>query len=214
MVLWGLWNQIFQYNMNSPTKVSSNSWGGDCMKKKKWIFSVAMIFILIGCISIVIMSRPKNDITSMEKMISKRIKANETVMVYNEIVIDDYRLDSYILKDAKEYQKVGYALFRVNRDGNYEILNVIDADKTIKIADDITLYEFSQLRAGDFSINTSLFVISNNPQLAKIERIMENGEIKIKEVTDNPSISFFDDLDRSSKARYNFYDKNGDILKF
>jgi len=172
-----------------------------------------VIFILIVCISIVIMSRPKNDIASREKMISEQIRTNETVMIYNAIVVDDYRLSSYILKDVEKYQKVGYALFRMNRDGKYELISVIDADKTTNKAHNISLYEFSQLKAGGFPINPSLFVISNNPQLAIIERIMDNGEIQIKEVTDNPSISFFQYLDENSKAKYNFYDKNGDILR-
>ena len=187
--------------------------GDYCMTSKKSIFSIFVIFILIVCISIVIMSRPKNDIASREKMISEQIRTNETVMIYNAIVVDDYRLSSYILKDVEKYQKVGYALFRMNRDGKYELISVIDADKTTNKAHNISLYEFSQLKAGGFPINPSLFVISNNPQLAKIERIMDNGEIQIKEVTDNPSISFFQYLDENSKAKYNFYDKNGDILR-
>ena len=187
--------------------------GDYCMTSKKSIFSISVIFILIVCISIVIMSRPKNDIASREKMISEQIRTNETVMIYNAIVVDDYRLSSYILKDVEKYQKVGYALFRMNRDGKYELISVIDADKTTNKAHNISLYEFSQLKAGGFPINPSLFVISNNPQLAIIERIMDNGEIQIKEVTDNPSISFFQYLDENSKAKYNFYDKNGDILR-
>ena len=187
--------------------------GDYCMTSKKSIFSIFVIFILIVCISIVIMSRPKNDIASREKMISEQIRTNETVMIYNAIVVDDYRLSSYILKDVEKYQKVGYALFRMNRDGKYELISVIDADKTTNKAHNISLYEFSQLKAGGFPINPSLFVISNNPQLAIIERIMDNGEIQIKEVTDNPSISFFQYLDENSKAKYNFYDKNGDILR-
>ncbi len=174
---------------------------------------MSMIFILIVCISIVIISRPKSNIASMEKMISKRIKTNKTVMVYNGTVIDDYRLVSYILKDPQEYQKVGYAQFRINRNGNYELINVIDADKTTKKAHDITVYEFSQLKVGDFSITTNLFVISNNPKLAKIERMMDNGEIQAKEVITNSSISFFEDSDGDIKAKYNFYDKSGHIIK-
>lgn len=182
------------------------------MKNKKWLFLLFIIFILIVCLSIVIMSRPKNDIASIEKMISKRIRTNKTVMLYNEIVIDDHRLISYILKDAQEYQKVGYAHFRINRDGIYELINVIDEDKITKKVHDITIYEFSQLKAGDFS-TTSVFVISNNPQLAKIERIMDNGEIQVKEVITNPSASFFDESDGDINAIYNFYDKSGDIIK-
>lgn len=182
------------------------------MKNKKWYFSIFVTVILIVCISIVIISRPKNDIDSMEKMISKRIRTNKTVMIYNAIVIDDYELVSYILKDSQEYQKVGYAHFIINRNGNYELINVIDADKTTKKAHDITAYEFSQLELEDFSTNTT-FIISNNPKLAKIERISKNGEIQIKEVTTNPFIVFFEDSDGDLKAKYNFYDRDGNIIK-
>lgn len=183
------------------------------MKNKKWIFLLFVVFILIVYISIVFMTHPKNDIASREKMISKRIKTNETVMIYNSIVGDDYRLSSYVLKGEEEYQKAGYGHFRKNRDGNYELIDIIDADTVTKEAHDIILYEFSELKVGNFPIETTLFIISNNPKLAKIEQIMDNGEIQIKEITENPSITFFQYLDKNSKVKYKFYDKNGDILR-
>lgn len=158
-------------------------------------------------------SRPKSDIALMEKMISKRIKTNKRVIAYNTIVADNYRLVSYIVEDVQEYKNVGYARFKISRNGNYELINVIDADKVTKKAHDITVYEFSQLKAGDFSINKNLFVISNNPELSKIERIMDNGEIQAKEIITNPSISFWGDLDEDTKAKYNFYNKDGKIIK-
>lgn len=188
--------------------------GGDRMKNKKLIFSISLIFILIVCVYIIIMSRPQDNITLMEKMISKQIKTKKTVMVYNAIVVDDYELASYIIEDAKGYEKCGYVHFRINKDGKYELIDIIDADKTIKKAPDITVYKFSQLKVGNAILPyTETFVISNNPKLAKIERIIENGETQIKEITTNPSISFFEDLDGDIKAKYNFYDEYGDIIK-
>ncbi len=187
------------------------------MKNKKWIFSIVIIFILIAY---VFLSRPRDNIALMEKLISKHIKTKQSVTLYNATVIDNHRLVSYILKDAERYQEVGYAHFRINSKGKYELLNLIEPDKIIEKASDITIYEFSQLKSefsqlitNDFSINTSLFIISNNPQLVKIERIMTNGEIQQKEVSTNPSISFFHDLDEYNKAEYKFYNKNGDIIK-
>ncbi len=56
------------------------------------------------------------------------------------------------------------------------------------------------------------FIISNNPELSRIERIRDNGEIQNKEINVNPSISFFDDLD-NNKAEYNFYNESGDIIE-
>ena len=51
--------------------------------------------------------------------------------------------------------------------------------------------EFSELITNEVSINTSLFIISNNPKLSMIERIIGNGETRKKEINVNPSISFF-----------------------
>lgn len=159
------------------------------------------------------MSRPQNDIASMEKMISKQIKAKETVIAYNMDVVDDYRLVGYLIEDEQKYEEFGFALFEMNKKGNYKLVNVIDPDKIAKEIDDIIVYEFSQFKLGDFSQPRQLVIISNNSQLARIERINENGEIQIKEVTNNPSISFFEDLDGGLDAKYNFYDKGRNIIK-
>lgn len=182
------------------------------MKNKKLIILVSAIVVLVACAFIVIMTRPKNDIEAMERMIEKRTRTNDTVMMYNMTVIDDHRLASYTLEDAQSYKKVGYAHFIINKDSNYELIDVIDADKITKKTDDITVYEFSEMKVGDY-LTTTNFVTSNDPQLAKVERIIENGEIQTKEVTTNPAICFFDDLDGPVKSNYIFYDKDGNIIK-
>lgn len=50
----------------------------------------------------------------MEKMISKRIRTNETVKVHNMIAINDYRLASYILKDSDGDSKAKYNFYDKN----------------------------------------------------------------------------------------------------
>jgi hypothetical protein len=182
------------------------------MKKKKLIFSISTIFVLIVCIFIVITSGPKNDITAMEKLISKRIRTNKTVVIYSMNVIYEHRLVSYVIEDAQVYQKAGYADFIINKDGNYELINVIDADKVTKITHDIALYQFSPFKIEDY-LTTTNFVMSNNPQLAKIEQIMDNEVVCTKEISNNPSITFFDDLDGTIKVKYKFYDKSGGIIQ-
>ncbi len=187
------------------------------MKNKKWILLTAVICILVFCF---FKSRPQDTIALMENMISKHIKAKHSIMVYNQIVIDNHRLVSYVQEGKEGYQEVGYAHFILNDKGKYKLHNIVESDKIIEKGKDITIYEFSKLELefshltkSDFSIGKSLFIISNNPQLAKIERIMDNGEIQVKEVAINPYISFFDDLDGNSKTEYYFYDKNGDIIE-
>lgn len=187
------------------------------MKNKKWIIAIIMIFIFT---IYVVMSRPQDSITLMEKLISKHIDTNQSIIIYNQIKVDNHNLVSYILSSKDKYQGVGYAHFKINNKGKYELLNVIEPDKITEKTRDITIYEFYKLReefssltTNEVSINTSLFIISNNPKLSMIERIMGNGETKKKEVNVNPSISFFDDLDDTSKAEYNFYNENGDIIK-
>lgn len=181
------------------------------MKNKKVIILVSAIVVLLACI-IVIMTRSKNDIEAKERMIKRQIRTNDTVMVYNEIVIDNHRLDSYTVEDEKSYKKVGYAHFILNEKNNYELVEVIDADKITRITDDIMVYEFLEMKVEGFS-TTLNFVISNDPQLAKVERVIENGETQIKEVTTNPAICFFDDLDHPVRSEYIFHDKDGNIIK-
>ncbi|QZY54534.1 hypothetical protein [Crassaminicella profunda] len=62
-------------------------------------------------------------------MISKQIKAKETIMIYNMDVVDDHRLVGYLIEDEQKYENFGFALFEMNKKGNYELINVIDADK-------------------------------------------------------------------------------------
>lgn len=180
------------------------------MKRKKWIFLIIIVFIIIAYI---FLTQPKDDIALMEKQISKYIKAEQAVLIYNAIIIDNHELISYIQKDGDKYQQVGYAHFIINNNGKYELLNVVRPDKIIEEASDITVYEFSKLNleVPDLSTNLSTFIISNNPNLAKIERIINDGNIQQKEVNGNPSISFFNE--GNDVAEYNFYNPNGDLIK-
>ena len=190
------------------------------MKIKNWAFVIITAFILIvyGLIS-----SPRDEITSMKNIISRELKTKNTVTIINTIVINDYRLTSYVLKDADEYEKAGYVYFRINNSGNYELISLIDADNITEKVDNIFVYEFSELDEyississiimEDYSVGKSYFIISNNSQLAKIERIIDNGEIQTKIIDNNPSITFFRDLEGENTEEYIFYDKKGSVIK-
>lgn len=187
------------------------------MKNKKWIIAIIIIFILT---IYVVMSRPQDDGTLMVKLISKHINNGQSITLYNAINVDNHSLVSYILSSKDKYQGVGYAHFIINNKGKYELLDIIEPDKIIEKASDITIYEFYKLSeefskfiTNEVSIGSSLFIISNNPQLSRIERVMDNGEIQKKEIDVNPSISFYDYFDDNSKVEYNFYNESGDIIK-
>ncbi|WP_409228929.1 hypothetical protein [Gudongella sp. SC589] len=166
------------------------------MKIKNWAFVIITAFILIvyGLIS-----SPRDEITSMKNIISRELKTKNTVTIINTIVINDYRLTSYVLKDADEYEKAGYVYFRINNSGNYELISLIDADNITEKVDNIFAYEFSELDENissiikeDYSVGKSSFIISNNSQLAKIERIIDNGEIQTIIIDNNPLLLFFE----------------------
>lgn len=187
------------------------------MKSKKWFILIFIIFILI---TYFVVSRPKYDIDIIQKLISKHINADKTVELFNMTVVVNHQLVSYTLKDSKGYKEVGYAHILYNSKNKYEVLNIIEPDKIIEKSGDINLYEFSNLKSefsslelGEFTINTSVFIISNNPELAKVERITPNGDIQEKIINSNPSISFFDVLDENNQIEYKFYNKDGNIIK-
>ncbi|NLV88338.1 MAG: hypothetical protein GX021_03085 [Tissierellia bacterium] len=186
------------------------------MKTGKFLYIIIAISILIIYL---IISSPRDVITSIEKMISKELKTKHIATIFNVIVIDDYnRLASYVLKNGDKYEKVGYAYFRLNNKGSYELIDLIDADNIAEKANNIIAYEFLKLNQHISSLTTddlisSLFIISNNPKLAKIERIINDREIQTREVNFNPSIIFFQDIDEGNKEEYVFYDKEGNIIK-
>lgn len=182
------------------------------MKKKKWIFILFIIFILVVCISIKSRFGSKSDIDTMEKLISNQIRTDETVIIDTMDVMNEHRLVCYILENDQFYQKVGYADFKINKKGSYELIKVVDADKVSKLTQDIALYQFTQFKVEDYLISTNI-VISNNPQLAKVEQIIENRVVQTKEISNNPSISIFEDLDRTLKAKYKCYDKSGGVIQ-
>ncbi len=181
------------------------------MKRKKWTILIIIIFIII---SYIFLTQPKDDIAKMEKQISKYIQAKQSVLIYNAINVDNHKLMSYVQKDGDKYQQVGYAHFIRNNKGKYELIDVARPDRIIEHASDIIEYEFSELNleVPNLSTNLSTFIISNNPNLAKIERIMNDGDIQQKEVNSNPSISFFS-KGNDKVAEYNFYNQNGDLIK-
>lgn len=186
------------------------------MKNKKLIIAITVIFILAIIFTIYTLRfRPQNDLILMEELISKHIKTNQSVTIYNETHVNNYRLVSYILMAEDRYKGVAYALFKINHKGKYELINVFEADKVTEKASDITIYQFPNFIIDEVKISRSLFIISNNPELSRFERIMENGEIAETPVDSNPipGISFFNDLDNNIIVEYNFYNKNGDIIK-
>lgn len=185
------------------------------MKDKKWVVLVFIVLILITYLWI---SSPKNDLEKLERLITKHINAKQTVEIFNKTVVDNHQLVSYIVKESNEYKQVGYAHILYNDNNKYEVLNIIEPNKTIEKSDDINLYEFtnlkpefSSLELDKFTINTSIFIISNNPELAKIERIISNGDIQVKAINSNPSISFFD-VTEEEEMEYKFYNKDGNII--
>lgn len=177
------------------------------MNRKRLAFLITMIIIIVGYIILV---QPKDDITKMEKQISKHIKAKQSVLIYNATHIDNHRYMSYIQRDGDEYQQVGYAHFITNNQGKYELLDIIKPDKVVEKASDITIFEF--FKSNNISENSDIFIISNNPDLAKIERVMNNGETQQKEVDKNPSISFFYE-DNGNVIEYYFYNQDGALIK-
>lgn len=177
------------------------------MKRKGWAFLIIIMLIIIAYI---FLSQPKNDIAQIEKQISKSIKSKGSVLIYNVIIADNHELMSYIQRDGDKYEQVGYAHFVRNK-GKYELLNVIKPDKVIEKASDITIYEFSHLNLEISEIPTSIFVISNNPNLAKIERIMNDRKVQLKEVRSNPSITFFNE-GNDKVIEYHFYNQDGGIF--
>lgn len=183
------------------------------MKNKKW--GILIIFAVIALIYVII-SRPKDDIVAIEKLILKEIGRDHSVTLYHEIVIDNHSLVSYIQSKDDKYQAVEYAHFTLNDKGNYELLDRIEADRIYEVANAITLFEFSNLQeaAKDIttdpvSIDPNLFVLSNNPKLSRIDRTMENGEVEEKKIDTNPAILLYDNEDTDKNVEYKFYDKNG-----
>ncbi len=119
------------------------------MKNRKWIYLLIIILIALGYS---FLDRPQNNIETMERMISKHIKTNQTVTIYNAIHVEDYRLVSYILETKDRFEKVGYANFILNSKGKYELLNIVNPDRVIEKGDDITIYEFSNLKSQSESV--------------------------------------------------------------
>jgi len=183
----------------------------DCMNRKRWFFLITIIIIIVGYIILV---QPKDDITKMEKQISKHIKAKQLVLIYNATYIDNHRYMSYIEGEGDKYQQVGYAHFLINNQGKYEHLDIIKPDKVIEKAKDIAIFELFKLNLEDYNIlvNSDIFIISNNPDLAAIERVMNDGETQQKKVDKNPSISFFNE-ENENVIEYNFYNQDGVLIK-
>ncbi len=97
------------------------------MNRKRWFFLITIIIIIVGYI---ILLQSKDDITKMEKQISKHIKAKQLVLIYNATYIDNHRYMSYIGGEGDKYQQVGYAHFLIKNPSisffNEENENVIE----------------------------------------------------------------------------------------
>lgn len=202
-------------------EIEIHNFKGEAMKKKGWLIGITAIFILIIYF---LMSQEQDGINRMEKLISEEIKSNGSITIYNDTHIDDYRLVSYIKGNKTKYDKIGYAHLIIDSKGKYELLNIIQADKITEQANNIKLYEFYNLEekflkfatdkvASDVTIGRSLFIVSNNNKLSRIDRIMDRGEIQVIDINTSPSINFFDDLNSVNKVKYEFYNENGDIIK-
>lgn len=207
------------------------------MRNKNSIFILIIIIILAFVLSSCL--KNQSELEVMESLISNYVNSNESVTAYHEIIIDNQSLVGFIVEDKNGYQDLNYAHF-ISKDNRTDILNIIEADKTIEIEEDIKLYEFSNLEsdfieinendlrihvfksndptdetlytADDIEIGTSTFILSNNSNLKKVEKIKANGEVNEKEVKENPSIVFFGNIGEDKEAKYKFYDTRGNII--
>lgn len=181
------------------------------IKGKKLIY-VILIIILFSAWIVKLISRSESDKALMEKMIAKQIKTKKPVILYNLWVLENYRLAGYVIGDEDKYEKFSFVVFNLNQEGDYEIIDVIEPYKTINEAADITVYEFSQIKIGDFLVDRQLAIMNNNPNLSKVELIVENGESQIQEVYSIPEVIIFEDLDENWDLEYKLYDKYGNTI--
>jgi hypothetical protein len=180
------------------------------MKNKKLLAALALGLILVVC-AVFIVSRPSmygNDTASMQALIAKELDTEKALEVFDTIDIDDVRVAGYVMEKVQ----LGYALFKKNASGNYELTLVKNPNKTVPRALDIAVSYLSYTK-GDESSN-NLVVLSNNPQLSQIGWTnKDNGDVRRIKVNANPSITMIEIPEYNHESEYLFYDKGGQIIE-
>jgi len=180
------------------------------VKNRKLMIGICLVMILIICV-IVIVSRPMvygNDTVSMEALIAKEMDTEKSVDVFDTIDVEDYRIAGFVMGKAQ----LGYAAFKKNKSGNYEMTMAKNPSKTIPRGLDIAVSYFSYTTDDEFSNN--LVVLSNNPQLAEIEWTnKDNEDIRRIKVNTAPSITMIEFAEYNQESEYTFYDKGGQKIE-
>lgn len=189
------------------------------MRNNKFSISIIILLVILLSIGCSVSNKSKAYTDVVEELIKKELKTRKKITVYNSIVVDDHSFDSFILEDNGIYDEVGYIHFKRDNNGKYEVIEIIKPDKVEEKAEGIRSYEFLGLKEAISLITTddslarnSIFLISNNPELDKIERVIDNAETYTIEVDTNPYIGFFEDLDVDNKIEYIFYNKEQEIM--
>jgi hypothetical protein len=170
--------------------------------KRSIIISIVLLLVilLIGCSK----NQTFNDTKSMETKIAKELNTKE-VSAFGLHDIDKYRFVGYTFDNH-----YGFAIFKLNENGDYIFERVKKADKMIPRALGIVV---------DYH-NDYWIAISNNENLNTIQfktkdKSNSNDKIITVEVTDCPSISViklpYEDYFESGE--YNFYDDKSNLIK-
>jgi len=148
------------------------------------------------------------EIKSIKETISNQKGINDKINIFDIVEIEGYRIVGFYEGDPNLDGNIGYALYKTNRKGEYEIdyVNTLGSafsgDRTY--VDEVTLYNSDKSKASYY------IVITNNPFINRIERILDNESKEILYITDIPSINLMriPEFEFSSSTFF-YYDENG-----
>lgn len=144
-----------------------------------------------------------NDVASMQAKIAKEL-GRKQVSIFKVEDTDEFRFVGYSF-DAR----YGYAVFKLNEDGNYAYDHVYKPDNLIYRAEDIGV--------GQHSIYW--VAVSGNPALSTVkfqieyESASKDDELVTVQIAECPSMSVIKLPEVKWSGQYTFHDSAGNLIK-
>lgn len=149
-----------------------------------------------------------NDLHDIETIVSNQFEQNCKIEIFDVVVIDPCKVAGFT--DAQK--NLGYALFidQGNAEYIYRSFHIehSDAESGQQI-----VYDSFKYRQDDDNRRTMIVILSNDPDLARIDQIINNSEIRTITVSKNPSLTLFtEELSDPYEAIYHFYNNEGGLI--
>lgn len=175
--------------------------------KRKVVFTIGISLAFLLTFTIFYVFRPTygNDNDSINKIISESDIITRPISIIDVSDFEEYRIAGFV----EGGENLGIAIFRKDKNDNYKLQSI--EKKSSSITAFYVPFFGRRIRRGIYGVD---IIVSNNPDLAKVKRVINDKYIDEKEINGLGMVLLEIDIPESEMQRgIYFYNTDGKRIK-